>query len=126
MSLAAGAWYGLYDNFDIPAKKGEELHEPFGGESGKPSSQKAGNLWLVNLEDSGSRGLSEPARANYAGYPESKVGLGEAFLGVCQAEVGKDIPTPFLHCDGFNHSSQSLSGGAAMHDALLLLAADAL
>lgn len=124
--MAAGAWYGLYDNFNIPPEKGKELHEPFGGESGKLAAQKARNLWLVNPQDSGGCGLSEPPRTNYAGYPQSKVSLGEAFLGVRQAKVGKNISTPLLDFDGFNHSSQSLSGGAATRDALPRLAADAL
>jgi len=83
------------------------MHEALGGEAGKLTSQKAGNLGLIDFQDVGGAGLSESAGANGLGNADGKIGLGEALFRVGQTDVGENVAAALLDLYFFAHTCYS-------------------
>src|SRR5580704_5697212 len=49
-SLTAGAGRALYDDFNVTAEQGQELHESLCGEARKLPAEQARDFWLVNFQ----------------------------------------------------------------------------
>ena len=109
VSLAAGARRGLNRDLDISSKKGQKVHEPFGGEAGKLTPQKAGDFRLIDFEYSGGLSLGEPPRANGLRNADRKASFGEALLGVRQTDVGEYVPATFFNLNSLAHLLSFLS-----------------
>jgi hypothetical protein len=105
VALTTRSRRAFYDDLDVSAKQGQEVHEPLGGEAGKLTPQKARNLGLIDLQYVGGASLSESPRANSLGDTDREIGFRETLFRVGQTDVGEDVAAAFLDLNSLRHGS---------------------
>lgn len=80
------------------------MHQPFRREARKLATQEPGDFRLVDFEYVCGASLGESPRSNGFANADRKVGLGEAFFGIGQTNVGENVAAAFFDLNLFLHS----------------------
>jgi hypothetical protein len=92
---------GPHGDFDVLPQRGEEFQETLNGERSGAVAHQRRDMRLLDAENLARFGLRDATLLDEAVDLYREPGLQQLLLWMGKAEIVKNVPAAFLHCDRF-------------------------